>query len=66
MRERILDAIGTLAEAPAQGTPLKGNYAGLRRLREGDYRIIYELQRQQRRALILRVAHRKDAYRRRR
>lgn len=66
MRERIVEAIGTLAEKPDQGTLLKGDFDGLRRLRQGSYRIIYEVQPSERRALVVRVAHRKDAYRRRR
>lgn len=65
MREHVVEAIGTLAERPSQGPLLKGDFAGLRRLRQGSYRIIYEVQPTQRRVLVLRVLHRKDAYRRR-
>ncbi|MCY3970300.1 MAG: type II toxin-antitoxin system RelE/ParE family toxin [Acidobacteria bacterium] len=65
MRERVVEAIGTLAERPDRGSLLKGDLAGLRKLRQGSYRIIYEVQPAQRRVLVLRVANRKDAYRRR-
>ena len=66
MRERVVEAIGTLAERPDQGKLLKGDFGGLRRLRQGSYRIIYEVQPSEQRVLVVRVAPRKDAYRRRR
>jgi mRNA interferase RelE/StbE len=40
---------------------LKGKYAGLRKFRTGDYRIIYSIINDNT-VLILRVAHRKEAY----
>ena len=43
------------------GEPLKGELAGLFRLRVGDYRVIYA--RTKEGVLVLRIAHRKDAYR---
>ena len=60
---RLLHRIeGQLSKRPAAGPLLKGRFAGLRRCRVGDYRVIYALLGP--RVLVLRVRHRKDAYRR--
>ena len=63
-RTRIVAAIDRLAETPHLGAPLKGDLRGLRRLRVGDYRVVYEIQDNQLVVLVVRVAHRQDAYRR--
>ena len=42
-RARIVAAIDRLAETPHLGTSLKGDLRGLRRIRVGDYRILYEV-----------------------
>ncbi len=55
--------IDGLGENPAAGTRLKGEFSGLWRVREGDYRIIYELRQSEVTILVLRVAHRREAYR---
>ena len=62
-RIRIVDAIDRLAETPHLGSALKGDLRGLRRLRVGHYRILYEVQDDTLVVLIIRVAHRRDAYR---
>jgi len=62
-RLRIVDAIDRLPANPYIGKSLKGELSGLRRIRAGDYRVIYEIHEQQVVILIVRVAHRKDAYR---
>ena len=63
-RERITDAIDRLREHPLVGEPLKGGMRGLRRIRVGDYRVLYEVQHDVLVILAVRVAHRRDAYRR--
>ncbi len=63
-RERIIDAIDRLREHPLVGVPLKGGMRGLRRIRVGDYRVLYEVQHDVLVILVVRVAHRRDAYRR--
>ena len=63
-RERLVKAIDALAEHPFSGNALKGGLRGLRRLRVGDYRVVYEVQEDALIVLIIRVAHRRDAYRR--
>jgi mRNA interferase RelE/StbE len=62
-RERLVAAIDQLAENPHVGKLLKGDFSGLRRLRVGAFRIIYEINEGEVLVLILRVAQRKNAYR---
>ena len=64
-RERIIRAIDALPDNPFRGTALKGELTGLRRLRVGSYRIIYEVQNDVLVILVVRVAHRSKAYRQR-
>jgi mRNA-degrading endonuclease RelE of RelBE toxin-antitoxin system len=45
------------------GHPLRGELAGLLAARRGPYRIIYELDEERRRILVLRIDHRADVYR---
>ena len=63
-RARIVAAIDRLSETPHLGTSLKGDLRGLRRIRVGDYRILYEVRDKELVVLVVRVAHRGDAYRR--
>ena len=63
-RRRIVHAIDGLAEHPLAGSALKGELRGLRRLRVGDYRIVYEVLADRLVILVVRVAHRREAYRR--
>jgi mRNA interferase RelE/StbE len=62
-RQRVVTAIDALADRPHQGTQLKGDALGLRRIRVGHYRVIYEVQAAILVILVLRVGHRKDVYR---
>jgi mRNA interferase RelE/StbE len=62
-RIRLIEAIDRLREEPNAGGVLKGEFAGLRRLRVGSYRIIYEVIDDQLVVLVVRVAHRRDVYR---
>ena len=59
---RILDKIDKeLPGGAASFTALKGEFAGLRKFRVGDYRVIYTLLGDD--VLILHIAHRKDVCR---
>lgn len=59
---RILDSIETGLAADPLGNPvLRGQFAGLRRCRVGDFRIVYAILGDD--IVILRVSHRKDVYR---
>jgi len=58
---RILDKIEKELGARADNYPsLKGEFTGLRKLRVGDYRIIFAVLEQE--ILILRIGHRRDIY----
>jgi mRNA interferase RelE/StbE len=59
---RILDQIEKeLSKNADMYTALKGRFAGLRRYRVGDYRVIYAILQDD--VLILRIGHRRDVYR---
>lgn len=63
-RTRVTRAIDRLADSPMAGSSLKGGLKGIRRLRAGDYRVLYEVQETALVVLVVRVAHRRDADRR--
>lgn len=59
---RILDQIEKELPEKADAYPvLKGQFAGLRKFRIGDYRVIYAVLGNE--AVVLRIGHRKDVYR---
>jgi mRNA interferase RelE/StbE len=59
----ILDVINSDLSKNAGTYPsLKGKFAGLRRFRVGDYRVIFSIIEPET-VLILRIAHRKEIYR---
>ena len=62
-RERLIEAIEKLGEEPLAGALLKGGLRGLRRIRVGNYRIVYEVLDDELVVLVIRVAHRQGAYR---
>lgn len=58
---RILDQIEAELSKKADSYPLlKGQFAGLRRYRAGDYRVIYAILKDD--VIILRIGHRRDVY----
>lgn len=44
------------------GKPLHGEFKNLYRYRVGDYRVIYEVRKQQVLVIVVKVGHRKDVY----
>jgi len=62
-RNRIIEAIDRLAREPGAGGTLKGEFSGLRRLRVGAYRIVYEVIGNELVVLVVRIGHRKEGYR---
>lgn len=60
---RILKAVSSLGDSPLSGKPLKGVFKDFRRLRVGEYRVIYSFLKDVAVIQILRVAHRREAYR---
>jgi mRNA interferase RelE/StbE len=60
--DRILRKLTSELSVKADQLPeLQGQFAGLRKYRVGDYRIIYAILDDS--VLVLRIQHRKDAYR---
>ena len=59
-RERLVEAIDLLCETPAADSALKGEFEGLRRLRVGRYRVVYEWQRSDLVILVVRIGHRRE------
>ena len=62
-RIRIIEAIDRLADEPFAGGVLKGEFSGMRRLRVGHYRIVYEVSKGELTVLVVRIGHRRDIYR---
>jgi mRNA interferase RelE/StbE len=64
VRERVVKKINWLAENFDQINPqsLTADLAGLFKLRVGDYRLIYEFNREEEIIFIDRVRHRKEVY----
>ena len=62
-KKRLVEAIDKLTDNPHIGKLLKGELLGLRRIRVGSYRVIYEINEGEVVILVLRVVHRKDIYR---
>lgn len=60
--KKILDQLeDDLSSDPEAYPQLKGEFAGLRKYRVGDYRVIFAILDQ--RVLVLKIGHRKDVYR---
>jgi addiction module RelE/StbE family toxin len=61
--DAIEDALGQLEREPAAGYPLRGRLHGLRVLRVGSYRIVYQLIDEQQTVRVAAILHRSVAYR---
>ena len=62
-RVRLIEAIDRLYLTPYAGGVLKGEFAGLRRLRIGRYRIVYEVLERKLTILVVRLGRRSEVYR---
>ena len=62
-RRLLVEQIDRLATDPHVGTVLKGELDGLRRLRVGAYRIVFEVRNRELVVLAVRVGHRSSVYR---
>jgi mRNA interferase RelE/StbE len=60
----VEDALGVLERDPHAGHELRGRLRGLRSLRVGTYRIIYQLHSADRSVRVAAIRHRSIAYRR--
>ena len=61
--DAIQDALGLLERDPAAGYELRGRLRGLRSLRVGSYRIIYQLAESEQTVRVAAIRHRSIAYR---
>ena len=64
IREQVKKAIEQrLTQDPVGlGKPLRYSFVGHRRLRVGDYRIVYRIDHQKRTVIIVAIKHRKEVY----
>ena len=60
---RLVKSIDGLSHAPFDGKPLQGNKKGCYSLREGDYRVIYEVYADDKVIHIIAAGHRREIYR---
>jgi len=63
-QKRIVVAVEGLKKDPLAGSLLADEWKGLRRLRVGDYRVIYGFDGERILVSVLRIAHRREVYRR--
>ena len=61
--DAVLDAVRGLANTPRPKGVEKIKSAGLWRIRQGDYRIVYSIDDSQKTVTILRIGHRREIYR---
>ena len=55
---------GALVDNPQRvGKPLRGELAGIHAARRGTYRVLYRINEAAREVVVLRIEHRRDAYR---
>ena len=60
IKEKIKNKIKELKENPERGKRLK--YTEFRKLRIGNYRVIYEIKSKEKKIIILFIGHRKNVY----
>ena len=59
----ILNSISKLNKDPVgAGKPLKGKFKGKRRLRVGDYRVLYWINENEKTVYVISVGHRKEIH----
>ncbi|MCI4463014.1 MAG: type II toxin-antitoxin system RelE/ParE family toxin [Caldisericum sp.] len=63
IRERIVEKVDELRDSPFLGEPLSGDLKGLRRIKIGDYRIIYFVDTDKVIIIVVKVGHRSEIYR---
>ena len=65
VKAAVIETIfGSIAENPQRaGKPLRGELEGLFSARRGDFRVIYEIDKEHRTVIVHRAAHRRTVYR---
>jgi mRNA interferase RelE/StbE len=61
--EAVLESVKDLANSPRPKGVEKIKSAGLWRVRQGDYRVVYSIDDKQQVVTILRIGHRREVYR---
>ena len=62
IKERFLRSVRLIEESPLSGIPLKGEFAGSRKIRLGDYRIVYQFSPKKKTAIVYRIESRQGVY----
>ena len=62
IKKRIIEKIKLIEKNPRTGIQLGGNFKGLWKIREGNYRIIYQIIQNKLIIYILNINHRKKIY----
>lgn len=62
LQDRIGKKVEKLKIDPKIGVPLIGNFAGMYKLRVGDYRMIYKIINERLIVLVIKMGHRKNIY----
>jgi mRNA interferase RelE/StbE len=62
-QRRIVAAVDGLREDPLKGSILSAEWRGFRRLRVGDYRVVYAFDGRELLVSVVRVGHRREVYR---
>ncbi|MCD4749096.1 MAG: type II toxin-antitoxin system RelE/ParE family toxin [Thermoanaerobaculales bacterium] len=62
-QRRIVTAVEQLIEQPMKGTMLSAQWKGLRRLRVGEFRVIYAFDGSKLLISVIRIGHRREVYR---
>lgn len=61
--DAVLSAVKDLADSPGPKGVEKIKSAGLWRIRQGDYRVIYSIDDMQQLVIVVRIGHRREVYR---
>jgi mRNA interferase RelE/StbE len=62
IQNQIVERLMDLSKNPKTGKPLKGKFKGLRSLRAGKYRILYEIRENLLLIVVIAIGHRKKVY----
>ncbi len=61
-QKRIIERLKELSKNPKSCKPLKGRFKGIRSLRVGNYRILYDIQENHLIIVVIAMGHRRNIY----
>ncbi len=64
IKKRIIKKINLIRQDPRAGIPFVGNLKGLWKMRDGEYRIIYQIIQNELTVYVININHRKKSYKR--